>query len=303
MSFSLQVKREICAQHFDGPCCTTAACYGLACFARRFDRGGLKLSTESAFIAQWAKQVFGEAGIDGKVFVRGKTGGYEYAVTNAFEVEKVFALLGHSSDETQLRIHTDNFLCDGCLRAFVAAAFLAGGTMVNPEKGYALEFVTARHGVAADFAALLGANGMEPRLAARSGTNVVYFRASEQIEDLLTLMGAQKATLEIIGRKVYKDHRNRANRITNCETANIDKAVAASKDVLLAIQRLEAAGAMASLPEGVQQAAVLRKAHPDLTLAELVELSGNTVSKPGLSHRFAKIKEKAKELGGAKDAD
>ena len=296
MSFSLDVKQEICQNTPENPCCAAAACYGLACFARQFDRHGMKLVTETAFIAQWAKKVFADAGIEGKVYKRGEAGGYAFTLDNAFETEKLFALLGHSGDEPGLRIHEDNFLCEGCFRAFVAASFLAGGTVVNPEKGYGLEFVTPRHGMAADFGALLARHGFEVHRTVRGGYNVLYFRASEQIEDVLTLMGASGRALEIMSLKVYKDHRNRANRITNCETANIDKTVAASADILRAIRTLEEHGALESLPEPLVEAARLRKEHPDLSLAELAELSGGPVSKSGLSHRYAKIKAKAREL-------
>ncbi len=296
MSFSLDVKREICQTEPENPCCAAAACYGLACFARQFDRHGMKLVTEKAFIAQWAKKVFAGAGIEGKVYKRGETAGYAFTLDNAFETEKLFALLGHSGDETSLHIREDNFLCEGCFRAFAAAAFLAGGTVVNPEKGYGLEFVSPRHGMVADFASLLAKHGFDARRTVRGGYNVLYFRASEQIEDMLTLMGAPGQALEIMSLKVYKDHRNRANRITNCETANIDKTVAASAGILRAIAVLEQHGALEALPEPLVKAALLRKEYPDLSLAELAELFDEPVSKSGLSHRYAKIKEKAKEF-------
>ena len=148
-----------------------------------------------------------------------------------------------------------------------------------------------------DFEALLRNHEFLPRAIRRKGYNVLYFKASEQIEDLLTTMGASQSALEIMNLKVYKDFRNKANRMTNCETANIDKTVAATRKVLHAIAALEEHGALETLPAPLQNAAQLRRDYPDYSLAELACMSAMPVSKSGLSHRFQKIVEKASELG------
>lgn len=298
MSFSQDVKKEIAARELTLPCCVSAACYGIACFGRYFDERGVVLHTERAFIAQWAKQVFEAAGVAGKVYVRGpqhKTS-YEFAVKDPFEAEKVLAMFGHTGDETAVRIRAENFLCEECFSAFVAAAFLCCGTIVTPEKGYLLEFVHARHKLMEDFAALLAQHDFLPGHALRKGANVLYFKASEQIEDLLTYMGASSAALEIMNLKVYKDFRNKANRIANCENANIDKIVQANRQVLEDIRTLEEHGALDILPQPLQQAAQLRRLHPALSLSELAELSPEPVSKSGLSHRYRKLAQHAAAL-------
>ena len=297
MSFSQQVKREIVTREITGMCCITAACYGVACFGKYFDTRGIVLHTERAYIANWAKDMFEKAGIRGQVSTRGgKRSSYEFAVKDAYEVEKMLALFSHSGDETALHIRKENFECDRCFSAFSAAAFLCGGVVINPEKGYLLEFVSPRFSMMRDFEALLQEYGFAPGRTSRKGYNVLYFKASEQIEDLLTTMGASQSALEIMNLKVYKDFRNRANRITNCETANIDKIVAANGRVLMAIRRLKEAGILETLPEVLQDAAVLRTKHPDRSLADLVEMSGEAVSKSGLSHRYRKIIEIADRL-------
>ncbi len=297
MSFAGQVKKEISERQLRRPCCFTAAAYGVACFSKYFDTKGVVLHTERALVAQWAKAAFSAAGVEGKVYVRGEdAGSYEFAVKDPFEAEKVLALFGHTGEETALRIHGDLFLCDECFAAFTAAAFLAAGTAVDPQKGYSLEFLTPRFRLSQDFEALLRQHDFTPGRAVRKGSNVLYFKSSESIEDLLTTMGAPGAALEIMQLKVYKDFRNRANRVTNCETANIDKIVQANRETLEAIQYLESSGALASLPAPLQEVAALRRKNPDLSLSELVACAKGPLSKSGLSHRLRKLREKAEEL-------
>ena len=283
MSFSGQIKKEIAGREIQRPCCVVAAAYGVACFAKYFDQKGVVLHTERAFVAQWAKAVFAAAGVEGKVYVRGgDQSSYEFAVKDPFETEKMLALFGHTGEETALRIHRDLFLCDECFHAFAAAAFLAAGTATDPQKGYCLEFLTPRYRLSRDFEDLLTEHEFIPGRAVRKGSNVLYFKSSEPIEDLLTTMGASGSALEIMQLKVYKDFRNRANRITNCETANIDKTVEANRETLEAIRFLEKAGVLQTLPQPLQDAAALRKKAPDLSLAELAELSPEPISKSGL---------------------
>lgn len=295
MNFSQQVKREIINKVWHNPCCITAACYGIACFGRHFDTRGVVFYTERAYIAQWAKAMYEQAGITGNVYVKGKENSrmYEFVVKDPFEVEKMLALFGHSGEETAIRIHPDNFACSGCFSAFSAAAFLCCGTIVDPQKGYLLEYVSGRHLLMDDFTALLKERSFEPKQTQRKGASVVYFKASGQIEDMLTAMGASKPALEIMNLKVYRDIRNTANRITNCESANIDKMLQATRQVLEDIALLEAKGVLSTLPAPIQEAAKLRKQNPELSLAELAEIAPNPVSKSGLSHRYRKLAEKA----------
>ncbi len=297
MSFSQEIKKEIVSNQLTADCCITAACYGVALFGRYFGAKGVALHTEQAYIAQWVKSLYTQAGISGKVFVRGESAKtYEFSVQDVFETEKMLAMFSHSGDEPALRLKTENISCSGCFSAFVGAAFLCCGTVPNPEGGYMMEFVSPRYRLMHDFEQLFSSHNFSPKLTRRKGANVVYFKASEQIEDLLTTMGAPKAALEIMNMKVYKDFRNRANRITNCETANIDKIVNANRQTLEAIQKLERSGILQTLPQPLQQAAILRKQNPDLSLAELVEHSPEPVSKSGLSHRYKKIREKAENI-------
>lgn len=299
MSFAQEVKKEILAHGVPASeCCALAAVYGIACFGKYFDARGVILHTEQTAIAQYAKKAFAQVGIAGKIYVRGREESriYEFAVKDPAQVRLMLEKLGHTGEEPSVRINSRIFVCEHCVSAFVAAAFLCCGTMTNPEREYNLEFLSSRYHLMRDFGALLMGHGFAPKLTRRKGANVLYFKASEQIEDMLTFMGASGASLNIMNLKVYKDFRNKANRITNCETANIDKTVAASGQTMEAIALLRARGALGLLPEPLAEAARIREEYPDLSLKELAQQFTPALSKSGLSHRMKKLEQLAHEL-------
>lgn len=298
MSFSQDVKKEIAARDLPKNCCAVAAGYAIACFAKYFDANGIVLHTEQISVAKYAQKVMERAGIPGKIDVKEREESclYEFSVKDPQAVEKLLRLFGHLGDEPNLRINSHNFTCEHCVVAFVSTAFLCCGTMTDPRKEYNLEFVSNRYHLMHDFEALLMSRNFTPRHTGRKGANVLYLKASEQIEDLLTFMGASGAALEIMNMKVYKDFRNKANRITNCETANIDKIVAANGTTLSAIAFLEKHNALETLPQQLRTAAQLRCAYPDLGLKELALQFEPPLSKSGLSHRLKKIEQIAKSM-------
>ena len=296
MSFSQNVKKEILSRDLPKNCCAVAAAYAVACFGKYFDARGVVLHTEQRAVAQYAQKVMERAGIRGAVTERESSGLFEFAVKEPAEVRRMLAQFGHTGQETTLRINSCNFTCSRCVNAFTAAAFLCCGTMTNPEKEYNLEFLSSRYSLMQDFEALLIAHGFSPRHTLRKGANVLYLKASEQIEDILTFMGASGAALEIINLKVYKDFRNKTNRIVNCENANIDKIVNANQNTLGAVRYLREKGALEALPRPLREAALLREEMPDLSLRELAERFSSSVSKSGLAHRFKRIETIAKEM-------
>lgn len=298
ISFSQTVKKEILSAEILSPCCVHAAAYGMACFARVFDETGLILHTETTAVAQLAKKLFSALGLNGKIYVRGTADSriYEFAVKDAEDIARMLEQFGHVQKLPSLRINSKNFVCEHCVGSFTAGAFLACGTMTNPQKEYNLEFVSGRYHLIQDFSALLKGRGFSPKYTQRKGNHVLYFKASEQIEDMLTYMGASGAALEIMNLKVFKDIRNKANRITNCETANIDKTVQASGATLAAIEYLKSNHALEGLPQALQEAAKLREEFPDVSLKELAEKFTPPLSKSGISHRMKKLEQAARNL-------
>ncbi|MGN0983278.1 MAG: DNA-binding protein WhiA, partial [Gemmiger sp.] len=157
-------------------------------------------------------------------------------------------------------------------------------------------FLSTRHYLSQQLEALLAEHDFHPHRALRKGANTVYIKAADHIEDLLTFMGAGGAAMRIMDQRVYNEMRNKTNRLSNCETANLGKSVQAAVQVQLAIQALERAGALTLLPETLQETARLRVRYPDLPLAQLALKFDPPVSKAGLSHRLKRIQEAAQRL-------
>lgn len=298
MSFSQEVKNEILRRKISKPCCNMAAAYAVACFGKYFDDRGVVLQTENEGVATFAQKLYRRCGVQGTVLSKERTTGpvYEFSVKDPAEVAKLLTLFGHTGKEPTLRIRPENFKCQSCMQAFISTAFLCCGTMTDPEKSYNLEFLSTRHYLSQQLEAMLAEHDFHPHRALRKGANTIYIKAADHIEDLLTFMGAGGAAMRIMNQRLYNEMRNMTNRLSNCETANLGKSVQAAVQVQLAIEKLQAAGAMNTLPENLRQTAKLRMQYPDLPLAKLAQKFDPPVSKAGLSHRMKKIQEAAARL-------
>ena len=298
MSFSQEVKNEILRHKITKPCCTVAAAYAVACFGKYFDDRGVVLQTENEGVAAFAQKLYRRCGIQGTILRKERTAGcvYEFSVKDPPQVAEMLALFGHTGKEPTLRIRPEHFKCQNCVQAFISTAFLCCGTMTDPEKSYNLEFLSTRHYLSQQLEAMLAEHHFYPHRALRKGSNTVYIKAADHIEDLLTFMGAGGAAMRIMEQRVYNEMRNKTNRLSNCETANLGKSVQAAVQVQLAIEKLRAAGALDALPEALRLTAELRTQYPDLPLAKLAEKFDPPVSKAGLSHRLKRIQEAAARL-------
>lgn len=298
MSFSQDVKNEIVQKKITRDCCALAASYGIACFGRYFDSKGLVLHTELSGVAQYAKRLFSMCGVHGEIITKERPSGplYEFKVDEPGEVSKMLSLFHCEEDQVSRHIDPRLIRCGHCFSAFVASAFLCCGTMTDPSKEYNLEFLCPRYNLAKDLEGILAEHEFTPRRTVRKGVNVIYVKASEQVADLLTFMGAGGAAMQIMDHKMFKELRNKTNRLNNCEMANIDKVVTANVAAKKAIEYLQQKGDFDALPTPLRQAAQLRLDWPDLSLAQLVEKSPEPISKSGLSHRLKKLEHLAEEL-------
>ena len=298
MSFSLQVKKELCAHIIEKPCCARAFCFGAACFSYIFSGEKLEFHTESKMVAKYLRTAFAAQGVTlhtGTYWVHGRD--KLSLVTDEQEGPAQLAAFFHTCGLAGAQDGAQKLLrCAGCAGAYLAGAFLCGGIVADPQKEYHLEFVSQHSPRLDELAELLTAEGLEPRRIRKNANDVLYLSASEQVEDLLTAIGAGHCAMEIMNAKIYKTYRNQANRITNCETANIDKTVAANQRALDAIHTLQNAGALEGLPEPLRLAAAARLADPDSTLGELAASMQPPVSKSGLSHRMKKLIELAEKF-------
>lgn len=295
MSFSQNAKIEITKRKITKSCCRLAACYGIACFGKYFDSRGLVLQTETEEVGKYALKSFRSFGVEGTLVCKQRPNGaiYEFSISTPKEIDKMMELLGCTGTEPSLRIQPQLLQCAGCLRAFVGAAFLCGGTITDPEKTYQLEFISNRYNLSRDFEALLAEHEFRPRRTQRKGANIVYIKASECIEDLLVFMGAQNAAMVMMDRKIYKSTNNKNNRLNNCENANKLKRDKATQKVQRAIELLQEEGILGDLPQPLQEAAEKRLAFPQYTLAQLADSFDPPISKSGLSHRLKKLEQLA----------
>lgn len=298
MSFAQDVKNEIVQKKIVRPCCLLAASYGIACFGRYFDARGIVFQTELISVAQFAKRVFHLNGVEGKIVEKQRPSGsiYEFKIDQPEQIKKMLELFHCNPEQINIRIDPELFRCSSCAAAFVAAAFVCCGTMTDPKKEYNLEFLSSRHNLARDLEGILAEHEFRPHRTVRKGVNVIYIKASEQIEELLAFMGAGNAAMQLMNHKVFKELRNKTNRLTNCETANMDKTATANVQVVRAITYLKENNAFDALSEQLRAAAQLRLEWPELSLAQLAEKSPTPISKSGLSHRLKKIEQIAQEM-------
>ncbi len=173
--------------------------------------------------------------------------------------------------------------------AFLGGVFLTCGSVTDPMKEYHLEFSAPTEQLCKDLCDLLYSVGVHPNVMQRKYTWSAYLKVSEEIEDLLTFIGAQKCTLELIEIKINKDVINRINRRNNCDLANIDKTISASERQCRDIQEIIRKGGMNKLSPDLQELAGLRLENPHLSLAELGQMLKKPIGRSGVNHRFRKL--------------
>lgn len=286
----------------DNPCCVKALAYGMLLFGRSFNHHSISMMTDNGDIACAYSQAVQRATGASVDCDKTPSGKFILSVKDKADREKIFDCYGMTGREYALRINRailsnetdDENNC--CFSAFVRGAFLSCGTVCDPNKMYALEFVVQYLKLSEDLRALLSEMEIEPKVTQRRGLKIVYYKDSSSIEDLLTLMGATMSSLEIMGIKVYKDMRNRVNRRTNFETANITRTVAASVDQIEAIEYLEKHSSMSAFSEDLVLAARLRKENPDMSLRELGECFDPPITRSAVNNKLTKLVKAAAEL-------
>ncbi|MEE3362438.1 MAG: DNA-binding protein WhiA [Anaerovoracaceae bacterium] len=197
-----------------------------------------------------------------------------------------------------------NFISDGIYdgvirkkaerKACLRGLFLGAGTMTNPEKQYQFEIVSSTDRLADDIRRLINTfTDITAKKVKRKNEYVTYVKSSGQILDILAIMGAHSQYFKYEDVIMRKELRNEANRRSNCDQANIDKALAASEKQIQAIEKLRADGRFESMPEKLREIALLRLDNPEATLAELGELSDPPLKKAGVNSRLKRITELA----------
>ena len=299
MSFSSDVKNELCRDTLQRLCCARAEAYGVLLYCHTFTSREVRIITESPVFSTRLPKLFQRAfglrfdRLPEEDVGRGK---YIYQITDADKLSTIINLFGYDPQQNPvLHINFGMLEEDCCRAAFLRGAFLAGGSVTDPFKRYHLELATSHLQVSREMAALLWDMGYEPKTVVRSGYQVTYFKNSQQIEELLTRMGAPVAAMEMMNAKVEKDLRNEVNRRVNCEAANVGKVVDAAQEQLSAISRLYDLGRVEGLPEKLKETIVLRETYPELSLSELAAEFDPPISKSALNHRLRKLVELSRQ--------
>ena len=297
MSFAAKVKAELCRAALGKKCCAIAESYGVLLFGNTFSPSLIKIVTENPDFAARLPKLFKRAFHLAFDQLPEESGGkYVFQITDPVKIACVFEAFGFSA-KTNVTLHVNfGVLEEECCRlAFIRGAFLAGGSVTNPEKRYHLELSTSHWKVARETDALLLDLGYQAKQTDRGGNTVLYFKQSEIIEEFLTLLGAPVSAMDVMQAKMEKDLRNEVNRRVNCETANLTKVVDAAQEQIAAIRRLQANGSMENLPEKLRQSAQLRLENPEATLQELADMLDPPVSKSAINHRMRKLVELARQ--------
>jgi len=184
-----------------------------------------------------------------------------------------------------------------CKRAYLRGAFLAGGSVNNPEgSSYHLEIVSLYEEHCRSLVQLANRFALNARFIERKKGFVLYIKEGEKIIDFLSLIGAHQALLHFEDVRIMKDMRNSVNRIVNCETANLNKTISAAIRQLENIRLLDREIGIENLPEKLREVAKIRLIHPDVNLQEVGDLLNGTVSKSGVNHRLRKLDELADKI-------
>lgn len=302
MSFASDCKKELCIIENKRACCLKAECYGLLLFSKCFSLRESRMICENGAVARRVAEAAAvSAGVYAEVrseLRRKNTGAFTIEIPGEDAREQMIRSFGHTGMEASQHILLQNLKKDCCTASFLRGAFLICGTVTDPQKEYHLEFSTPHLHLAEDLVQVLEsvrAAQLSPSIAKRKNNYIVYIKESSAIEDFLTLIGAVNSAMELMQIKMYKEAYNNMNRVSNCETANLDKTYSAASKQIAAIALISDKIGLKELPADLQEAATLRLHNPEMSLREMSERLG--ISRSGVNHRLRRILEFAEKLG------
>ena len=288
MSFTTDIKSELCHVPVADET-ALAECLGMLLFAGQFSRDGLRIQCEMPAVRHRVQQLLSRY-----IDLWPEENDTILQVKDPQEIARIFELYGYER-ESSLPLNRALVEDEQSRSAFLRGAFLIGGYVSTPEKGYHLELVTPHFHVSRQVSSLLGEMELPAGYILRRGIHVLYYKDSAAIEEFLSACGATSAAMDLMLKKVEREFRNDINRKVNCETANLTKTVGAAAKQIAAIEKLQESGVLETLPENLRQTAFLRLANPEMSLAELVNAAGGSISRPGLNNRLRRLVQLAEE--------
>ncbi len=289
MSFTAEVKSELSEIQYLSPAMKRAFAYGFLLFGKSFGVRSVSCSSDYECVINTFRSVMAELTGVTPAVSRNKSGKYVLRVVTTAERKKILEYFDHAPNEISLRVNHGNFDDDDCYCAFLRGVFLSCGSVANPDKSYHLEFVVQHNKLSGDLLKILTNMSLSAKYILRKYSHVVYIKGSENIEDLLTMMGAPNSSLYLMGIKVQKDVRNKINRKMNFESANMSRAIEAGLAQVEAIEIIEKKQGLDSLPDELKELAILRKENPDMSLKELGAALTVPISRSGVNHRLARL--------------
>lgn len=306
LSFSSTVKNELCRIENISDCClfselTAALCLNGAAAIVPGGGSNIKITTENA---AFARRIFSNikklCDISPEVTIRKskklkKHVSYILFITAAIGSAKLLKLTGvtletANEQSPELVLSDKNNLKRQCCRkAFLRGAFLAGGSISDPEKTYHLELTSRTLSQAHELSKILGTFKLNARIIRRKGSYVTYLKEGENIVDFLNIIGAHSALMELENVRILKGMRNTVNRIVNCETANLEKTVNASVRQVDNIRYIAENIGFDKLPDSLRDIAELRLEYSDSNLLELGQFLSPLLGKSGVNHRLRKL--------------
>ena len=303
MSFAANLKDELCKDVPEEESAIHALLYGFLIFSHKFNADEISFSVVHEPTARlFAEALATHCGISAKIIFHERARGtlYKVSVEKASERRKVLEAFYHMPKEPTLRINRANIENEEDIPYFLRGAYLVCGSLTDPNKEYHLEFGVSYMNLCKDLLALVGEVLPQPKSAVRRGSYIVYYKESENIEDMLTYIGAVLSSLEMMNIKIEKDIKNRVNRRMNCDNANMDKTLNASLSQVADIKYIFEQKSESFLPEELYQVAKLRLENPEMSLRELCESVEPPLSRSGMNHRLKKISEIANNIRNGK---
>ncbi|MBO5178500.1 MAG: DNA-binding protein WhiA [Lachnospiraceae bacterium] len=309
MSFSGEVKKELCEQISPARHCKLAEISAIIAFCGKLvvDKDQtliLKLQTESTILTKkiflLLKQVFRVSAELTTKSVSAKKNLYELTLSaeeTSLVLEACKLTVGEEEKSGCLLVAEPTIVTKSCCkRSFIRGAFLAAGSVSNPNKAYHFEIVVGQKQNGELLCEVMRSFDIDAKMIARKYHYVVYVKEGSQIVDLLNIMEAHVALMEFENVRILKDMRNTINRKVNCEAANINKTVKAATRQVEDILYIRDKIGLAALAEGLEEIALLRIEYPEASLKELGEMLHPPVGKSGVNHRLKKLSEIAEGL-------
>lgn len=301
MSFAYQIKSEICHNRPFRQRNRKAQAYGLLLFGKSFGIDSISIHTEHKVVARlYADSIADLIGLTDSITLKEvkrqrRRSMYIITVDSYTDRLAILSYFGYKAGEDCCYIRRE-LLTESNIPVFLSGAFLAAAAVSDPQKEYRVEFSFSNKQLCDDLAQLLTEQISAPKMTTRRNEYLLYYKESENIEDLLTYIGASKASLDLMEIKIVKGLRNKVNRETNCETANISKTIDAAMDQIQHIRLIESTCGIKNLPEDLQEIALLRLENPDLSLRELGSRLSSPISRSGANHRLKRIEAFAEQL-------